>query len=554
MLLFAQFCYPYDSRVSLMQYSFLEEYVEDKDFARNSAVVLFTPAENARRLDKAEKRVYGVCKGLLELRPGNSLSDFHELFCPPDFLQHYGVSEVRRHLWPCESRRRRFPAQYQHRIGSIVRLTHRSIAEFLDSPEFQQKAKLKLAGFDPFDAYCQTYLALLERVRLPRSYFNRPLKKQSLHTPNGTNWGQYRTRAGESVIFHSPSPSLRQNVGLRILQQIHLGQPGTTPRFCDFLNDIYNTVIKLNIQMPCKWRMLSSITEKAVRLPAAAMIPLACAEFGFYEYFQRISPDTHLESGDFLAAACVSVLGFPKLERPTEWNRALKTCQALFDLGASPDCSFVADREPAFHTMLKNWCAHYTPTRPLAILAFMLYHGANPRFTIVTHPTTFTRLIDEDKPPWMRVWFKSEHPVAGRKLQTTRLRKSRGTRWLVKATPQTLAVTRDHGYDITLRTLVALWFPAAQSDVLAQVIDWILALGAPVDAQHRAQLQAKFGAQLRPLFDPEDPGFVGAAVRQPENTTTTTMWPGGQVVAHWETYILTRQEDGKQFSSYTEMP
>ncbi|KAI1388692.1 uncharacterized protein F4822DRAFT_443533 [Hypoxylon trugodes] len=104
MLSLARWSSLYDIQVFLTQYSFLEEYTANRDFAMDLPVKFFTAKENSERLERATKRVYGVCKGLIELRR------------PRDRFKVLGGV-----------------------LGDVVHLIHRSVAEFLESQFFQQR-------------------------------------------------------------------------------------------------------------------------------------------------------------------------------------------------------------------------------------------------------------------------------------------------------------------------------------------------------------------------------------------------------------------------------
>ncbi|KAI0382798.1 hypothetical protein F5Y04DRAFT_270296 [Hypomontagnella monticulosa] len=129
----------------LMQYAFLDDYIKDKNFAVGKPIRMFSAAENAQRLDKGRKQVYGVCKGFLELRP-----------------QIYST--------------RPRVLEIVNLLGDAVFFTHRSIVEFLESRNFKEMAEPVLKGFEPLDAYYYTYLGVLRHVNLPSFYFTPKLK------------------------------------------------------------------------------------------------------------------------------------------------------------------------------------------------------------------------------------------------------------------------------------------------------------------------------------------------------------------------------------------
>ncbi|XDG03225.1 hypothetical protein ABKA04_002840 [Annulohypoxylon sp. FPYF3050] len=449
----------------LMQFSFLEEYTEDKNFALKSTVDLLTTKEKNERVERTRRRIYGLCKGLLEIRQSEALTD---------------LSTV---------------------LGSVVRLTHRSILEFLESQYFMQKLDLVLPGFDPYDAYCHTYLGLLQSVRFPASYY--ASKTSSIYEILAiAEDGTY----SKAIVFdYSSYLSLRHDIDSMIQRCISTGQRASS-RFHQFLDATHETLTSLKMdseQYRCK--LVVRHSDVAVCCDPKDLVMIACAQAGLYEYLslkQNISPE--------LMSCCASVvllsLRFRGPRHPELWHPALKTIEALFNHGISPDSSIIPDRESAFHMMLQGWC--YLSEPHLAAVAFMLYHGANPRFSLMISKTNYKFPRDINRTIF-KLYFTSEHfpldPEQG--MQTRRILRYRARHYAIEASPTVLETIERHGHVIDLRTLVSFWFPN-QSAILQEVIDWILALGCPIEAHHRAELQNRFGPALRPFFDPDHPDFV----------------------------------------------
>lgn len=115
---------------SVLRYSFLDDLVDDPDFAMRASS---SSSANAiqERIDKAKIRIAGRCKGLLEFRPSSL---------------HGGMQ----------------PHQ------AIVRFTHRSIPEFLER-YLANRWKENILGFKPAHAYVSTFVAALQLYRLDTS-------------------------------------------------------------------------------------------------------------------------------------------------------------------------------------------------------------------------------------------------------------------------------------------------------------------------------------------------------------------------------------------------
>ncbi|KAI1328220.1 hypothetical protein F5Y16DRAFT_398627 [Xylariaceae sp. FL0255] len=128
---------------SLLHASFIEEYVCDKCSESMTASKQIEFQETTDRVKRARKRVYGVCKGLLELRP-----------------------PFRNHLQPDLQ-----SSEMKQLFGDQVSLTHRSILEFIQGDVFRQFAQKIAPGLDVNHALCQTYLSLIRLIKLPKQYF-----------------------------------------------------------------------------------------------------------------------------------------------------------------------------------------------------------------------------------------------------------------------------------------------------------------------------------------------------------------------------------------------
>ncbi|KAI0900764.1 hypothetical protein F4806DRAFT_504389 [Annulohypoxylon nitens] len=461
------------SNPSLLQFSFLEEYTEDKNFALKSEVNLLTTKEKNGRLETTKKRIYGLCKSLLEVRPRDILVDFREI------------------------------------LGGGVHLIHRSISEFLGSKYFIQKLDQELPGFDPCDAYSQTYLGLLQRVHLPTSYYaSRARSKRYVLTDTAVE-STCPIRVVFDRTFYLP---LRYGIESMIERHINAGQQAS-PRFHELLNATYKTL--LNIKVDLKRHECTLVvhgSDVAVCCDPKDLMMIICGRASLHEYLcsnQNLSPE--LMSCCFSAA----LLGIRWIDHqwPILWRSTLKSVQAFFNHGFSPDSSIIPSRESTFHVILQDWCCRNIAR--LEVVALMLYYGVNPRFSLAISKTkyTFLRAVESII---FRLYFASEYftsdPDQG--MQTKRILRRSGKRYTIEASATVLETIEKHGHIIDLRTLVSIWFPD-QSTILQEVIDWITALGCPVEAHHRAKLQERFGSALRPFFDPDHPNFVDITTHQP---------------------------------------
>lgn len=435
MLSLAHFVITYDNQLCLMQYSFLEEYIENRNFAIDWSIRLFTASEHEERLKRAERRVYGICKGFLELR------------------EPYAVTT------------------YPNMLGGVVRLIHRSIAEFLESQHFKAKMESVLRGFDPFDAICQTYLGQLKRIRLPMSYFSPMLASLDSRYRWGCNIDDNISNILTSLFRYPLHPTFRQDILWIVHRQDNCGRHWDRSCFRQFLHDTYRTVASLETRV-CALRMFQN--RNIIQCSPENVIITICILIGAYESLP-LGEEAESELIDLCASWCLYGIGWSQIRNSVLPSNAIRALQTFFDRGASPDSKLGCGIAPEFHRLLAIWCSRRTPS--LAVVALMLYHGVNPRFAIVINRNIYKS--DREIEPidyYLKGQFKSECPSihSGNKVEKMPL--ATVSNWTLKATPQTLRIIGNHGYVIDLRALVSIWFPD-QSHILQHVIDYILELG-----------------------------------------------------------------------------
>lgn len=576
LLSFASFTGKFDNYCRLMQFSFVEDYIANKDFAllaHPTRVDLLSDSENANRLGKARRRVYGVCKGFLELR------------------QHYAGSRWR-------------VVQISDMLGECVRLNHRSIVEFLESDYFAHRRDLILPEFNPWDAYLQTYLGVLGNVDLPGFYFapdrrseNRgavPLDMQLMNIKDKKCVPPYLM---DDMLPHSPSPSFRGNMTDFMLLHLNLGNTMDSSRFCHFLCHVRRTICGLQINT-ASTRIVTFLCDD-IRCNPSELVALLAAAMGLQEYLlyeQDLTPA--------MIERCTELcLSNFHAWRPNEASKLepgmgclLKTLEALYERGGSPDLEVPA-AHPLFHAFLQTACIQSFAVKPsppcLAIIAFMLYHGSNPGFAITPSRKLLKRL-DSGRPLnqasaesrllsyklsfrsykcaptkelqgsgkgtvldtrrllaqnqlWMKLrcsicawptprpspgWTSSPVPVPSAQAQSSRHR-------LVVQVPEEKREALDKAdHRVDLRTLVSIWFPH-QAENLQKVIDRIFELGVPLNKEQRWQLKLEFGDLLRPYFDqahPEFPGWLpGTSPRSSPDTPLQT--PDGGLLSDFQFQI-----------------
>lgn len=547
MLSFASFIGKYDHDCRLMQFSFVEDYMANRDFAmlmRPTRANLMSASDSANRLRKARRRVYGVCKGFLELR------------------QHYAGSRPQ-------------VVQISDMVGECVRLNHRSIVDFLESDYFSHRRDLILPDLNPWDAYLQTYLGLLGNADLPEFYFapgrrneNRgiiPLDIQ-LSYIKGKKCKPLYLIYRSSVLQNSPDPSFRNHLTGFMLLHLNLGTTLDSLRFCRFLCKVRRTICDL--QMDTAATHIFTASDDDIRCNASELVALLAAAMGLHEYLvyeQDLTP-TMIERCTEL---CLSNFHSWNPDETSELEAGMgclfKTLEALFDRGGSPDLEKFASY-PLFHTFLQIRCVQsFAVVRKppcLAIIAFMLYHGSNPGFSIkfgkkplkrsssevpldqisaesrlLFYKTSFRsykcaptkdlegssngtalfwRWLLAQRQPWMIFscsicewpWIPREREPQGSTSSPVPSASNSRHRLVVQVPEGKREALDKVNHRVDLRTLVWLWFPH-QAEILQKAIDWIFELGVPLNEKQRLQLKQEFGDLLRPYFDQTHPDFPG---------------------------------------------
>jgi hypothetical protein len=465
MLKMALFSVPYYGECLLIHYSFLEEYLNDRNFATKSSLSFLTEEEILTRHKRTRKRIYGICKGFLEVIPLRTSSR-------PRVLEIFAT------------------------LGDQVRFTHRSIVEFLSSPQFQARVDCGISEFDPFDALCQAFICQIRSIRLPNFYYAPKVASQSLRSfvePPGLGFS------------HAPSPSFKNFLIDALRAPLTSQTPVIESKFCSFLDAVIGAVSELDL--PPSYLVYEDlyIYNARIRANIPTLIVIIAAIFGYHEFFALHGQDYHVLS----AKKWIHLETFPLSQyrqRLPSNSRIIKTLKLYFDDGGSPNEQSLSTKIPIFHLEIATFF-WYGPV--LAKVAFMLYYGANPNCYIILGPGKWRC---GDAIGWRPLYESHIPSLQGQsgEDETTVLYTDRHRNLdnLLVETPSILRVLEANDWRLSLRTLVGFWFPE-QAEQLQEVIDWILALNRNVTIEDRAELQEKFGGSLKPMFDEECPHFVG---------------------------------------------
>jgi hypothetical protein len=129
-------------RITLFAYSLLDDFVKDPEYAINlPAGPRISDEQITHRLNRARKQLYGRCRGLLEVRDRRPWGN------PPQYFQ----------------------TALQHNITVV----HRSVHEFLQTPEGRDWMVPYLGEFSPVIAICQSTIAMIKLLN--------PMKGEDIH-------------------------------------------------------------------------------------------------------------------------------------------------------------------------------------------------------------------------------------------------------------------------------------------------------------------------------------------------------------------------------------
>lgn len=437
------------TNIRLVRYSFLEDYLDDPNFAAKAPVQLMPTHEIVPRLERTRRQLYGICKGFLELR---SAKEVHSR------EQERGTM-----------------------LGDIVKFTHRSIIEFLNGSSVQRAMGDELLGIDLFDAQCQTLLGQVKSA----------VSKTDSDYYTG-NWDFHRELQPTDGAFFG-----RDIAGIARLA-VEKG-PSASAHFHIFLHNITAAVADLDFHAYITlwdygtdgWK----IQTVNARLPSA--IDIATTLFGWQIRPIRRHPEF---SGSqirlwMLMGRFANMLWNKKF---AESIYSFTILEQYLENGHSLDEEQPGTSIPCWHFFL--W-TQFLMTPFLPAVAMFLYYGGNPRFWLNFYPELYKA---EGNGIFLKPYFESGTKSPGpdgQELGSTDCFKD-GRYFPTKVTPTELEIIRQHKSRLSLGDLVGIWFPT-HGERLQQVIDWILDQGAVLSDEKRAELKEHFGPFLKPLYQQE---------------------------------------------------
>ncbi|KAK4443244.1 hypothetical protein QBC34DRAFT_213162 [Podospora aff. communis PSN243] len=493
----------------LLQTTFVEDYLEDAEFAMRLSIGPSQSEMIQERLKRARRKIYGKGKGLVEIGGPRS---------------------------------RPRPSSLQHGADQEVRLFHRSITEFLRSERIQARMMSTLAGFDSRDAARQTVLAHLRVVagvnpeyiggdqpapgdssssssqfwphksfrirRLPNVWFDiAGLSTRDARTVPATQWFAFLDNIVDSITeaetkhllppgyypaftVHTPHDGSHTTpLTLSCKRQCPPSRRCITTLLCVF-NQTFNDTLGY---------LFHSLQSHATRIDALVDLDMLVA---VNLTFTHETPLIEHGDGDHHAYT---------LETHVSSTLALEAC---FSNGYSPNSPSVLKRATHWHYVIFHICAFCAEDRRswfLPIVAFWLLMGGDPRVWLV-----FGTPFAEDG---IRVTFECGGGRVPIDVYGT------GEMMVTKPTEELRDHIKEHGPEIPLRTLVGMWYPK-HCGPLQEAMDWMLERGGEVSEPERNQLKDLFEASLRPLISID-------VVREVESSPPNLWYSRMRMERHW---------------------
>jgi hypothetical protein len=423
----------------LTRYSFLEEYQDDQDFAVKRQIHNLTDDNMRQRLRRARKQVYSRCRGILEV-----------------------ISRSKTHGMPFRE--------------EVVKLTHRSLAEYLQKEAIQERMAPYLAGFDLLDFHCQTLVAELKSVE-----------------PN------------MSKYFTSKESGFELDIRA-CFRLFWIAPPSNSIRFCRFLDQLAivavarvptGTLGSTRVFFLASWGF--ALRGSALRGRTSIVVtnhPSECLQFhaagyGLYEYLSTrptigVQLDNDIERDGILLFALQVVGGIEEFYKASE-DRMMKTLGYCFEhFGISANTKgWLSGKGTCWQRVL--WVLMITRPSDKApdlefeplIRVFLLY-GADPNFYL-DFRSRFTRKDGEE---FVQVFPRVERE--GNQIFDS---------VYVHPTDDIVGLAEGKGSKLSLREIVEYWFPKRYK-VLQELIDRNAARQGDLQKGELDELKGKPGTDL----------------------------------------------------------
>ncbi|CZR43999.1 uncharacterized protein FPRO_13807 [Fusarium proliferatum ET1] len=334
----------------ILRVSFLEEYIVNRDFALSRQIQQLEGDEMTERLERARKKIYGKCKGLLEIQ----------------LVQ----------LTP--------ERQIDRTLKESVKFTHRSIIEFLKSDQTKQKLAAELKSLDILDAMCQTFLAHIQAAIMMENYYQERHEASDLE--NGLDL------CPEGLLNVLQPPSLDYDICSLLQVYAAKDTAADSARFTAFIDNVAEIAEDLfSPQAPFQlvdvnW-MRPDLLYHTIQVSFPVKVGLFTALYGMPDYDLQ----EHSIGLDGIRGLVTLPMLVPLICQGADSSHAGRNrisqglneiSNAYLDAGSDPNGPSAVESTSCWHYMLLRSIVAADRGPYISIIASFLLHGANPRFWI----------------------------------------------------------------------------------------------------------------------------------------------------------------------------
>ncbi|KAF5988995.1 hypothetical protein FBULB1_1150, partial [Fusarium bulbicola] len=442
----------------IFRISFLEEYIENPDFAFGQRMKKLEEDQITDRLERTRKKIYGKCKGLLEIQ----LVDLN------------------------------LERDIDQTLKESVKFTHRSIIEFLKSDHTKQKLAAELKGLDLLDAICQTFLAHIQTGTMNVDYHS---------VRHGAS--DLKTRLDlcpEGLVSVLESPSLDYDICILLAAYAAKGAAADPTRFTEFLDNVVEVAEDLfSPQAPFQlvdvnW-MRKDLIYHTIQVSFPVKVGIFTALYGTIDHALQ----THSIGLEGVRELVTLPMLVPLICQGAQTNLAVRNCisrglntilNAYLDLGSDPNGPSAVKSTSCWHYILMRTIVTNDRGPYVSIIASFLLHGASPRFWIKFGARHRYRDDDDHSTIVIPIEFEwgeerqSLNYLEGDDVVTVELK------WPLK-----MFLKRGHT-ELSCKELLGMIFPHQKTD-FQEVIDYILHWNTEVlTDNHLQELKERFQSTL----------------------------------------------------------
>ncbi|KAF5554177.1 hypothetical protein FMEXI_2163 [Fusarium mexicanum] len=442
----------------IFRISFLEEYIENHDFALSQRIERLKEDQIMDRLERTRKKIYGKCKGLLEI-------------------------QLATHL--------RYSLPVDRTLRESVKFTHRSIIEFLQNDQTKQRFIAELKGLDILDSICQTFLAHIQAAMGEHYY----------HDCHGeSDLEDYFSFPPEDLVRVLSPPSLDYDICTLLGAYAEKDTAADSARFTAFLDKVVEVAEDL-FSPKAQFQFVSAnwIREDpiyhTIQVSFPVKVGLFSAVYGMTDYVLQtdsIGLDgvrEHVTLPMLIWMTCdVSMLRHAVRNRISKgFNTILN---AYLDLGMDPNGPSVVERISCWHYLLIRSIDAGDQGPFISTIASFLLHGANPRFWIKLGPRH--RSKGNEDPSDVIIPIEFEWGEKRQRLDYL----GEGRVMTVKLNWRLSMLIRRGQVELSCKELLGMMFPHQKSD-FEEAIDYILQWNTEVLANdHLQELKERFPTTL----------------------------------------------------------